>query len=389
MNTETMLGRENFYAVLFETIENYFRTVHNLDIKVSDKKEENCTKLYVYFLPLFCSSFPMSPGAKEFLYSEYNIRGNLLKYIVGKIGVFVIVHSYGIGAKKRFYINSTKEIVKNIFIAPCNRTIRFYNFKENYVDCMAKAGYNHDFLDNQLFVRRQFLYEFIPKVLKKGDDWYREEIMHGNALARVRNEALYKQSSDTVIEYMRESVADTMQSVSALQYYLQLKNELQNILCQLDGDIEDDVREMYMSYVDKQMKLFKKADLAIQLCMSHGDLQEGNVWINIDGSVTIYDWETAKLRSIWYDPITFFFRMHSGIDHSNLRAIMSSDNRYRVFDPKKGNYSDDELDLIYNIVILEDILFNLNEALQLNHDFIGKRIREISDHFEILMKSEV
>ena len=89
------------------------------------------------------------------------------------------------------------------------------------------------------------------------------------------------------------------------------------------------------------------------------------------------------------DPITFFFRMHSGIDHSNLRAIISSDKRYRVFEQKNGNYSDAELNLIYNIVILEDILFNLNEALQLNHDFIGKRIKEISEHFEIIMKSEV
>ena len=389
MNTETMLGRENFYAVLFETIENYFRTVHNLDLKVSNKKEKNCTKLYVYFLPLFCSSFPMSSGAKEFLYSEYNIRGNLLKYIVGKIGVFVIVHSYGIGAKKRFYINSTKEIVKSIFIAPCNRTIRFYNFKENYVDCMAKAGYNHDFMDNQLFVRKQYSYEFIPKVLKKGGNWYREEIMHGNALARVRDEDLYKQSSATAIEYMRKFVADTMQRISALQYYSQLKNELQNILLQLGGDIENDICEMYMSYVEKQMELFEKTDLDIQLCMSHGDLQEGNVWININGSVTIYDWETAKMRSIWYDPITFFFRMHSGMDHSKLRAIISRDKRYRVFYQKNGDYSDAELDLISNIVILEDILFNLNEALQLNHDFIVKRIREVSEYFEIIMKSEV
>lgn len=39
---------------------------------------------------------------------------------------------------------------------------------------------------------------------------------------------------------------------------------------------------------------------------------------------------------------------------------------------KNGDYSDAELDLISNIVILEDILFNLNEALQLNDDFIVK-----------------
>ena len=81
--------------------------------------------------------------------------------------------------------------------------------------------------------------------------------------------------------------------------------------------------------------------------------------------------------------------MHSGMDHSKLRAIISRDKRYRVFDQKNGDYSDAELDLISNIVILEDILFNLNEALQLNHDFIVKRIREVSEYFEIIMKSEV
>ena len=32
---------------------------------------------------------------------------------------------------------------------------------------------------------------------------------------------------------------------------------------------------------------------------------------NEQGKIIIYDWETNKRRSVWYDPATFYWRLHS------------------------------------------------------------------------------
>ena len=51
----------------------------------------------------------------------------------------------------------------------------------------------------------------------------------------------------------------------------------------------------------KNITLNKKYN--INLVLSHGDLQSGNIWVDKNGEALILDWETHSLRSQWYDKL--------------------------------------------------------------------------------------
>lgn len=388
MNTKTMFEREDFFPVLFDSIRKYFFEVHNLDITITKNKQPDSTKFYLYYIPLFASAFPMSNGMKEFLYSEYNIRGSLIKYLAGKIGVFAITHSFGIGAYSSFYVNSNQDIVKNIFISPCNRTIRFYNFVENYVDCIAKAGYGIDFLRNQLMARKKYQYDFVPKVLDSGESWYRESIMHGNALARVRDMEKYQSCLEIAVSDIQFMAKDTLEYKDSLRYYIQLKEEVRKAVEQLGIAENNGYFDLIEGFFSRHDPVFENNHFNIPLCLSHGDVQEGNIWVHVDGSVTIYDWETAKFRSVWYDPVTLFYRMHGGMEYTQLLGLMKEDTRYLLCDPCKS-YSDDKKQMIAVILVIEDFIFNISEALQLQGNYPRKRANEVFDKFQGIMKRGV
>ncbi|PKM71553.1 MAG: hypothetical protein CVU91_13280 [Firmicutes bacterium HGW-Firmicutes-16] len=230
MNISAMLEREPFYNVLFKTTSSYFRQVHGVEVNVGFNKTGDCKKLYLYCLPSFIAGEKITKGMREFLYSEYNIRGSLLKYLIGKLGVFAVTISHGLAANKRFYIEPSEAVKKPIFILPCNRSIRFYDFENDYVDCMVKESYRADFMENQMRFRLSNDYFFVPKVIEYGYRWYRERIMHGNPLARVRNQAAYRKGTADALAYMGVIAKDTIQYVDCGEYVRGLRDNISSML---------------------------------------------------------------------------------------------------------------------------------------------------------------
>ena len=361
-----MLERENFTEVLTATIKKYYWQVHDVEAEVSTKKFPGAVAFYLYMTPLFLSRFPMTAGAKEFLYSEYNIRGSLIKYLIGKVGVFAVSNSYGLGAAKKLYIRVPEGISTALFISPCNRTVRFYDFEADTVDCILKDGYKADFLENQLDFRMNCQYPFVPKVLKKGNDWYRERIMHGHALARVRDEEVFEASLQMALSHIATLASDSLEMIDANVYVSELVRKLEGLCGSIP--VWEKVRKI-------QMPIF-----SVPICMSHGDLQAGNIWVTNAGEVILYDWETCARRSVWYDPITFFCGLRSASRIPILERLKGNKN-WLCNDPQKS-YAEDQLIAISQLVALEDLLFQLQEANQLTEPYIEKRAAEVLAAFE-------
>ena len=379
MNARTMFSRENFTEVLLDTIKVYYQQVHGVDVELSLEKKKGFRKLYLYSTPLFVSGFPICKGAKTFLYSEYNIRGSILKYIIGKMGVFLIVHSYGLGAFQRIYIGAKEQIDTSIFISPCNRTVRFYDFKHDIVTCVLKNGYQPLFLNNQLDFRLESQYGFVPKVLERGENWYTEKIMWGHALARVRDVRLHKHALETVDEYISQLAGDTFSVIEGQEYFNNICQELE-MLCDALLDNQGQLLDKTAYALEILKMLVKEAKLMVPTCISHGDLQEGNVWVTNDSRVLIYDWETCSRRSVWYDPVTLHYSIRSGIRRSDLFHCLKTDDRWLVNDTCKY-YSNDQLVGIVNVLFLEDVLFQMQEAFQLSPQYGRKRAKEVMENF--------
>lgn len=373
MDSKTMLDREPFKKVLISTINEYFHNVAKKDIKAAEIQENGLTAAYVFMKPFFVSYFPFPDGLAEHLYSEYNIRGSILKYIIGKAGVFATLNSGALLAKDKIFIS---EEAKNegFFIGPCNRTIRFYYYKEEYVDIIVKKGYRNDFLANQIAFREKVDIPFIPKILEHGDNWYREAIMHGNALARVRSDRVYKQALKQVDDALQTLASYERKTVSSADYCDQLRGEAIRLAKAIDNGMADN-----LSAVLSELKI---DTMKVPIAISHGDLQSGNIWVERNGKTLIYDWETVARRSVWFDPTVLYRNLHSGCFAVNIYQSLNADKRIFANDINKDEYGEREYRIIEKIIVLEDLIFCLNEATQLLPEYALPRTRIVVDSFE-------
>jgi thiamine kinase-like enzyme len=55
----------------------------------------------------------------------------------------------------------------------------------------------------------------------------------------------------------------------------------------------------------------------VPLFLSHGDLQQGNIWLTSSDEIIIIDWETAKERSPYYDYATLHHSLR--MEHSKQK----------------------------------------------------------------------
>ena len=375
MDISSMLDREPFYDVLFDTVRSYYRLVHGVEISVGFNKTDDCRKLYSYFIPSFIAGKKITGGMREFLYSEYNIRGSVLKYLLGKIAVFVSTASRGLAAGKRFFVEPAATVAEPVFILPCNRSIRFFDFEHDCVDCMVKESYKTDFMENQLNFRLSADYPFVPRVLEYGPRWYREGIMHGKPLARVRNQLAYEKGTSDALAYMGVIAKDTIQYVDCGEYTRSLSESIKKMFFELSNG--DCVEEAFASYIAYAVRGAEHCSLNVPTVLSHGDLQGGNIWISENGDTVIYDWETNGRRSVWYDPATLLWELHSGAFAIDIRNMVLKDDRFLINDEKK-DYSANQLSAIAFLIILENLAFYLTDILQLPEQLRGQCFQQLS-----------
>lgn len=360
MDIASMLVREDFYTILQETLRAYYRQVHNRDIRVEYTPFEGCETLYIYSRLSFIARKKVPCGAREFLYSEFNIRGNLIKYFAGKLLVFLAVHSGGRGATRKLYI-TRGALGKNAFISPQNRSIRIFDYDAMTVDCIVKSSFTSTYFNNQLAFRTQYHYPFVPPILATSEGWFREHIMRGNPLARVTNNEAYKAAQSCVIQYIGELASDTVQLTSSAEY---MSGLIKDVYAKL-GQAESEKKIASAPALKTLVRSIEEriSDMPIPLVRSHGDLQSGNIWLETDGRVWIYDWETQKTRSIWYDCVTLLYSTRRA---GGLERFMSSPDISLAFaNDDRTERTPQAVRLIKDVVLLEDMLFYLEDMLEL------------------------
>ncbi|PKM71554.1 MAG: hypothetical protein CVU91_13285 [Firmicutes bacterium HGW-Firmicutes-16] len=143
---------------------------------------------------------------------------------------------------------------------------------------------------------------------------------------------------------------------------------------------------MFASYIECAARGAEYVEFKIPTVLSHGDLQSGNIWINAQGDTIIYDWETNCRRSIWYDPATLLWKLHSDPFALDIHEMVQYDKRFSINDEEK-DYSERQLNAIAWIIILENIAFYLTDILQLPSQF-GKQsfqqlARKLHKHMEM------
>lgn len=359
MDIASMLEREDFYTILQQTLCAYYRQVHNREIRVEYAPFEGCETLYIFSRLSFIARKKVPAGAREFLYSEFNIRGNKLKYLAGKLLVFLATHSGGLGAVRKLYI--TKDVLgQNAFISPQNRSIRIFDYDAMTVDCIVKSGFTSTYFANQLAFRKTYRYDFVPALIDCGDNWFRERIMRGHALARVTDEQAYAAAEQQAVRHIAQLAQDTLRTTDA-GYIHTLAEDIQDKLIRAEAEKHITTAAALKNVVDAIEA--RTAEMPIPLVISHGDLQSGNIWLENDGRVWVYDWETQKQRSVWYDSATLLFATRRA---GGLERMMASEHAEELFAcDRETARTPAAIRTAKDTVLLEDMLFYLEDMLEL------------------------
>ena len=338
MKISQMLKREDFYSINEKTLSEYFK-----------ESNKQC-KLYVY--PQLNAIITKNPSkaVEKYLYNEYSVRGNLIKSLLVKAYVMVCLNSCGIMAEKKLDILG--DMNKDMLIYPCNKKYRIFDFSKNVVDVIAKSGFPKNDLENEIAFRTQNKEEFIPELVFSTDNGYREKIIDGLPLARISEnfEELKTKAIDTLYGFAEKN--GMTHTVKVSDYIEELNERILNFI---QDDRKNIDKELLLDVVSK-LSLIADKESSVELTLSHGDLQSGNIWIEKGGKLYIIDWESWGKRSTEYDRTVLFGNIHTG----------GLENFVKTCEDKTK----------LSIICLEDIIFRLNEVYNLAFDYGEKEFYE-------------
>lgn len=371
MGIRDMLKREDFYTILRNTIIEYTRVVMRMEVRCEYTSFEGSEPWVVNSLLGFVSRVPMPRGLRIYMKSEYNVRGNFLKNLIGKAAVALISIFPRVGVSRIIYVSSGV-FESTVFIVPQNRSIRFYDYGKMSVDCIVKSGFTSKYFDNQASFRKAYQYDFLNPMLKQGKGWFQEPVLLGHPLVRTTDNVLFAKGIEDALRYLKRLATDTLVWKPFKEYVGGLKEEA---LIKIDKAMrEKSIVEAKdtIELINTAVSLAQTDENDIPTCLSHGDFQSGNIWMRPTGETLIYDWETAGRRSIWYDCATLTFSLRRSYGWKSLLYARDSAGLCKCL-PDNVNAKRCMTSII-GILLLEDILFYLDDMLELpetwgNEDF--------------------
>ena len=382
MKIDAMVLREDFYKINENTLKRYFKIVHGKDVDIKTKGYNLWNRVVMY--PHIGSIMTRVPDRKvlEFWLNEYNVRNNRIKYILAKLYVLGCFFSFGLLAEKGLYISDNTVIDRSIAICPANRKIRIYNFGTGYVDAIIKDTFTQKYFDNEVSFRLNNKYDFIPPILEYGDDWYREAILRGQPLARVKNEQLYQKCVNDAVKYIGLIAERTLEYVNASDYSRNLYTEILRKMEMAKTNKHIKCYDIILEIADAALSKAELLDAPLPTAESHGDLQSGNVWVDVKKEKTyIIDWETHERRSIWYDCTTILLSTRRA---NKLKEVMDNCDKKTVKNAILMNDSRKDYNMlaVMGVITLEDIMFYLDDMLELPEDFGGDIFNRIAGELD-------
>lgn len=361
MTIQEMLEREDIYTILSETLEEYFRTVYDKDVSFKVEKSLFKNRYVIYpRLGIVSARFPSWKVAKD-IYTQFNVQGNWKRKFFAWGYITLCFLTGGLMASRSLYVSDKKWCKRDRYILPCNRKIRIFDYGKGYVDAILKVGFNDTYFQNELKYRAKPEYGFIPPFKEYGNRWYREAILSGRALVRI-GEPAYSEAVENTKKEIYKLYEKTLHHEDIISYSNRLVDSIQKKLPLLVKK-----KGMSVKYVndvlDKCQKYVNGSNIKVPLVISHGDLQTGNIMVGKSGEITIYDWETAGERSIWFDmgKLLLYSQRKGGYAH----MIDNRDNedvcsKLMSLDNKKYPMTN-----VIAVLVLEEMEFFVDEIIDL------------------------
>ena len=247
---------------------------------------------------------------------------------------------------------------------------------------MLKDGFNDLYFKTELSFRKNPIHPFIPKIVKSGNRWYRELILDGKGLVRIP-EPKYSEKLQQTLSDLMMLQASTRKEADALAYCQDMQKYIIESLPVLKVTKHIQTTDYIKDVTNKCYRYVEQHNQTIPMALSHGDLQTGNIFVESAGNVILIDWETATLRSVWYDMgRLILYSQRKG----KYAAMVNGRNSVTVKDALLVSDGDKERDmnLVCAILIIEEIKAFVDEIIDLPGS-IGTEImdRLIDEFYQI------
>ena len=362
MKISQMTQREEFYKILVKTMNSFFP---NSEFRQVENKSGN---YHVYenlnaIMPRNSAVEAVNFIKDEFTYPS-GIKNKLsYAYIDMK---FSFPHLFS----DKSYIWEEPEFSNNsTIIFPSNRKLRIMDFSRNTAFVCMKDGFPGYMISKEIEFRTKHTDNFILPIEKYGDRYYIENILQGKSLARIKSREKKKLLIDKALQTMGQFASDTIEEVNLKQYSKKLVETIDNKL--KNNNQYNNIKKL-AQYLSSAVSNGSK-DL---LSFTHGDFQEGNIWINESDNIIIIDWETYSKRLAVYDKFVLF----SGI--RNCPNYINALTNLRKLDYNIARKETDINDLL-RIFVLEDIKWMLEERESLPPEYESISLRNFNKEDKI------
>lgn len=376
MTIQEMFEREPIYSIIEKTLHEYYREVYKRDIDVKIQRKKFLQKFLIYpRLGVIVPVFPSKKVRRE-VYAWFDVQNNIARKIIAKTYIFLCFITFGLLSDASMILSDDSIFTNNMLIIPSNRKIRIYDFQTGIIDSVIKDGFNDFYFNNEIYVREEYDYPFILKIMKKGNRWYRERLLCGKGLVRI-HPVEYNNFLDQVLNDLSMLYKNTRKDIKINEYCIKLGNKLKKSLEEVIYRKKIKCGERLSSLIDICLEIVAGMHETFPVVLAHGDLQNGNIHIDEDmHKAYIIDWETAEEKSIWYDSETLLcYTRRKGrfAQMINERSYPETKEKILFFDENKNR----NMDAVAAVLLLEELKFYLDEMI----DLPGEIGFEVIDRF--------
>lgn len=357
--------REDVYGIISKTLTEYY----GMEVRVAEKSEKIDSGCSMYCFPRIGIVIPRKAcrQIREQVKREYRITYSLHRKVVMNLyiaGVFFL--PWLLCEKKLIFPPGI--VNQEMFIEPGNKKIKIVDYRNGTIENIIKSGFGKRWIQNEILIRNAGKEYLIP--LSETNDGYMEQIHCGYSFPR-----LTKEEKSNLLP----NVMDIISDFSGQKEYVDAKNYVNNLVKSISKRIDALNLTGKFPVGFEKIKMLSEALATrfstdqISLCRSHGDLQEGNLFYDIDEKkVYLIDMETYKKRSSYYDFMLFYYGFRNASKFIENIEDLKGDKGQKL---GNGALDEDEVMDMIRLFVLEDTEWQLDEMEVMPQGTVSNGIR--------------
>ena len=249
-------------------------------------------------------------------------------------------------------------------IIPGNHSFRIVECDKNRCLVFLKAGFNDQFIRNEIFIREKFPDLPTPVLFEsdKSSGWYTEERIIALPINRIADYFIRYDMLVQAQQALFDLYEKSRQHQQLFEYREELVASLKLAIERLPTVYQQNDRQQLNTLVKKLNEaLIEVGEHWVDIVQSHGDFQPANIMVSMEsGNRNLYliDWEYSERRSQFYDALVFITqaRFPHGFA-KRLENLLSGEGEEKL---SWCGYSSVK-DWMVVLFFLEDLLVRLQE----------------------------